>query len=205
MKGIVSFVIIAATLLIGSIFLYQHRPTDHHPAVPDVFHTLTEVRPRKVVQSIMLDGKKVDMEIVVNDTVERLIRETATRTNLGEPNWMDMLRFYVVVGALFGLGIYSLAVFCLWFRDKIKQRAESKDTEDTKRRFDEMIRVCTSVLVTLLTTGGLTPHINEPVSVPAPQYALVTMDVPDADPIIPSNIGPMPAEPPLNLPGDEPK
>lgn len=205
MKGVVSFFIVAATLLAGGIFLYQHRPTVPHAAVPDVYHAVKAVRPRKVVQSIMIDGKKVEMEIVVNDTVEHLVRETATRTTVAEPNWMDTLRFYVVVGALAGLAVYAVATFGLWLRDKIKQRPESKDAEDTKRRFDEMIRLCIAVLVTLLTTGGLTPQINEPVSVPAPQYAPVMMDVPDAELGTPSDVDPVPAVRSLELPGTEPK
>jgi hypothetical protein len=153
----------------------------------------------------MIDGKKVDMEIVVTDTVEHLIKETATRTDPLEPNWMDTLRFCVVVSALVGLGVYAVATFGLWLWDKIKQRPESKDAEDTKRRFDEMIRLCIAVLVTLLTTGGLNPHINEPVSVPAPQHASVMTDMPDADPAIPSSVGRRTPNFPPVLPGDEPK
>jgi hypothetical protein len=65
----------------------------------------------------MIDGKKVDMEIVVNDTVQRHVRETAKRESAVEPNWMDTLRFWVVVGALVGLGVYAIATFSLWLRE----------------------------------------------------------------------------------------
>jgi hypothetical protein len=199
MKAVVSFLVVAATLFFGGVFLYEHAPTAHRHAMPVGVRVLTDVRPRKVVQSIMIDGKKVDMEIVVNDTVQREVQETATRDGAAEPNWMDKLRFWVVVFALGGLGVYAVATFGLWLRDKIKQRPESKDTEDTKRRFDEMIRLCTAVLVTLLTTGGLNPHINEPVAAPTPHYAPVTMDELNADPTIPSFVPP-PAETPSELP-----
>jgi hypothetical protein len=180
MKAVVSFVIVTTTLLLCGVFLYQHVPTARTPAVPATYRVLTEAHPRKVVESVMINGNKVDMEIVVNDTVQHLVRETAVRERIVEPNWMDTLRFWVVCGALVGLAVYAIATFSLWLRDKINQRPESKDAEDTKRRFDEMIRLCTAVLVTLFTTGGLNPQVSEPPPVNAVVHNPVGMPVGEA-------------------------
>jgi hypothetical protein len=199
MKALVACFVIAATLFFGGVFLYEHAPTHHSRAVPGGVRVVEELWPRKVLKTITKDGKPFDMEIMVNDTIKREVRETASRTVTAEPNWMDGLRFWVVVAALVGLGVYAIAVFGLWLRDKIKQRPDSKDTEDTKRRFDEMIRLCAAVLVTLLTTGGLNPHITDtPVAaISKSQPGDMTVPGPETDSSVPSYAPPpLPAETP---------
>jgi len=161
MKAIGSLAIVVGTLLVCGIVLYQHYPTASKVEVPPVFRLVESTYPRKVVQSITVDGKKVDVEILANDTVRQPVALTAGHEIVTQPTSMDTLRYWVLVAAIVALAVYGVFVFCLWARDKLARR-ETKDTEDTKQRLSEIGRLCTAVALTLFGSVGLDSHPIEP-------------------------------------------
>jgi len=193
MKSVGSLAMVVGTLIICGFFVYHHYPTASKVAVAPRIRLVESTHPRKVVQSITVDGKKVDVKIVANDTVYRPVQETAAREIVTQPSAMDTVRYWALVGALVVLGVYAVAVIGLWVRDKVSRRPESKDTEDTKKRFDELVRLCMAVLLTLFGSADLSRHPIEPPQANSLRDSVI-IPLPEPAAVLPSHLDPLPAE-----------
>lgn len=190
MKAVGSLAIILATVAACGMFVYQHYPAATKAVVNSAEYRMVEsTYPRKVVESITIDGKKVDVGIVAYDRVQRPVRLTASHEIVTQANSMDMLRYWVIVAVIVGLGVYGVFVFCLWARDKLARR-ETKDTEDTRQRLSEIGRLCTAVALTLFGSVGLDNHPAEPTHANAFQESTVGIPPPPAE--IPSEPATLP-------------
>jgi hypothetical protein len=154
MKAIGSLIMVVATVIVCGVFLYQHAPNARRIPVPGKVRLMAEVRPRKVTQSVAVDGKKVDVEVIANDTVYREVREVTAASVVIEPNATESLKYWVLVFCIAALAVYGTFVFCLWARDKWS-RLEGKDTDDMNRRLSEIGKLCGAVVLTLFGVGDL--------------------------------------------------
>jgi hypothetical protein len=160
MKAVGSLIMVVATVIVCGVFLYQHAPNARRIPVPGKVRLVAEVRPRKVMQSVAVDGRKVDLEVIANDTVYHEVREAAAASVVTQPNAMESLKYGVLVGCIIALAVYGVFVFCLWARDKWA-RIEGKGTDDTNRRLSEIGKLCGAVVLTLFGVGDLSqPSAN---------------------------------------------
>lgn len=189
MKAVGSAVVVLATLAVCGGLLYEHYPREqrHFISSPD-YVMVQETKPRKVVQSLTIDGKKLDVEIVAYDTVERPVTMAKTQELITQVSKEEMLTYWLMVCILGVLGLYAIATFVFWVRDKWS-RQEGKGTEDTKKRWDDLVKICISVLLTLLGSAGLTRESSRPPPVNVPHAA---SELPADSPAIPSSLEPSP-------------
>jgi hypothetical protein len=162
MKSVASIAAIVTALAVCGVFLYQHYPVEERIVVnsPE-YQTVESTTPRKVVESITIDGKTVEVGLIAHDTVRRQVELTASHELITQPDWMNTLKCCVLVGVVVYLGVYAAFVMFLWGRDKL-QRRETKDTEDNKNRLSELGRLGGVILLTLF--GGSADFSHRPIN-----------------------------------------
>jgi hypothetical protein len=147
------------------------------------------------MQSLSIDGKKVEVEVVAYDTSWEPVTLTAVHEIITQPSWMDTLKFIVLVGVVVYVGIYAGFVMVLWGRDKWQHR-ETKDTEDTRNRLSELGRLAGVMLLTLF--GGSADFGQRPARPPVAGVSSATppvSDIGDDTPPAPSAVDrPSPAQ-----------
>jgi hypothetical protein len=197
MKGIWSGFVIMGTVAVCGVFVYEHYPVAERIVIDSPEYRVVEsTKPRKVLESIRIDGKTVEVGVVAYDTVRQPVRTAAVHETVTAVSRQEMLTYWAIVGILTIVGLYAATTYVLWLRDKWNRR-DTKDAEDTKKRFDDLVKICMSVLLTLLGSAGLTGGLGKPLppatahvpdNMPAP--ALIPAPSGDPDPAVKSVIEP---------------
>jgi hypothetical protein len=191
MKSVASIAAIVTALAACGVFLYQHYPVEESIVINSPQYQMVEsTTPRKVVESITIDGKTVEVGVVADDTVRQQVELAGFHETITQPDWMNTLKCCVLVGVVVYLGVYAAFVMFLWGRDKL-QRRETKDTEDNKNRLSELGRLGGVILLTLF--GGSADFSHRPSH---PPQANTSHDFPPGVPVIdvtPPELKPAPA------------